>query len=103
MSYGIESHTTRGILAAAGLLDAVKVYHDEPVIEVDVVFEGAVDESFAVDPARADDVAEVLFEQFCLDFDLCEFEVSVWDRTFGTVGTNLRTFGHAADGDVIDC
>lgn len=100
MTYGIESNQTREILAAAGLVDALS---GESNIEVDIVFEGALDECFAVDPIRAEDVAEVLFEAFTQEFPTAEFEVSVWDRTNPDGVENLRTFGHAGDGEEIYC
>lgn len=103
MTYGSVGNPTREILARAGLLDAVTTYSDEEVIEVDIVFEGALDEVFAVDPLQAEDVAAVLFEAFCQDFPLLEFEVSVWNRTSPDDVHNLRTFGHANDGDLIYC
>ena len=97
MTYGIASNTTEEILAAAGLLDRLTIPADEDrVIEVDIVFEGALDESFQVQATYAWDVAEVIFEAMTSDteFTWAEFEVSVYDRTNPDDCTEVSTLSH---------
>lgn len=100
MTYGVASHPTEEILAAAGLLDRLTIPADEDrVVEVDILFEGALDESFQVQEIHAEDVAEVLFEDFSQTYPLAEFEVSVYDRTNPDDCTEVRTFAHEGGGE----
>ena len=95
MTYGVSSNQTDEILRAAGLIHALLLDEaDETVIEVDVLFEGALDESFAVQPGLAEDVVEVLFEALAAEFESAEFEVSAWDRTNPDDCREVLTRGH---------
>jgi hypothetical protein len=83
MTYGIASHDTTEILRAAGLVHAIEKLDEDVVWEVDIVFAGALDESFQVNSADAYDVAAVLFE--AIEPDAASkgetLEVSVYCRT----------------------
>lgn len=95
MTYGVASNETMAVLRAASLLGAIENFDPTArTIEVDVIFQGALDECFRVHSDQADEVFDALVAQLTMEYPGLDWTVSIYDRTNDDDPVRWREIDH---------
>lgn len=95
MTYGIASKGTEEILTAVGLAAATENFdRGERTIEIDVIFQGALEEVFRVHADQVDEVFDALVANFTTEFPGLDWTVSIYDRTNDEDPVRWREIDH---------
>jgi hypothetical protein len=82
LPYGTASPSTENLLKAHGLAGALGGFGAlKRTIEIDVIFDGALDETFRVHADKAHEVFELIVMDLNANFPISDWTISLYDRT----------------------